>query len=344
MLLVSIPSHSSAGPSSGSRLMLLVSKHLPGVTIYNADAQQQICQGKTGISPHEAAFSRDGSLVYVPVYGDSGVGKPGTDEHMVHVFRTSDCSEVGSLDTGEYKRPHGIAVGRSGRVYVTAEIAESVLILDGKPNLKILGTVPTGSKTSHMMAVTRDEKRAYVSNVQSKTISVLDLENRKLAATIPTDGENQRMTLSPDEKWFVTSLGPEKKVAFYRTADNQLDFTVPVDGTPFTAKFSRDGKYLYNVGFAGKKIAGAWKIDVAARKVVGSLTSGIGQDPGSLEVDPFNGDVYISDQPTDKVSILNASTWQVKNQIATAKTPDAMAFVVLHSTPATTSGGPTSSR
>jgi YVTN family beta-propeller protein len=324
--------------------MLLVSKHLPGVTIYNADTLQQVCQGKTGISPHEAAFSRDGSLVYVPVYGDSGVGKPGTDEHRVHVFRTSDCSEVGSLDTGEYKRPHGIAVGRSGRVYLTAEIAESVLILDGKPNLKILAAVPTGSKTSHMLAVTRDEKRAYVSNVQSKTVSVLDLVNRKLAATVPTDGENQRMTLSPDEKWFVTSLGPEKKIAFYRTSDNQLDFTVPVDGTPFTAKFSRDGKYLYDVGFAGKKQSGAWKIDVTERKVVGSLASGIGQDPGSLEVDPFTGDVYISDQPTDKVFILDAAKWQIKNQISTAKTPDCMAFVVLRSTGTPGASGPTSSR
>ena len=191
---------------------------------------------------------------------------------------------------------------------------------------EIIGSIPTGSRTSHMLAITRDEKRAYVSNVRSKDISVLDVRNRKLLATIPTEGENQRMTLSPDEKWFVTSLGPAQKIAFYRTADHQLDFTVPVDGVPFVAKFSRDGKFLYNAGFAGHQVTGAWKIDVAERRVVASLTSGLGQDPGSLEVSPFDGNVYISDQPSDKIQILDPSTWTLKQSFATSKTPDAMAF------------------
>ena len=308
------------------RLMLLVNKHLPGITLYDADTNKQVCQASTGISPHEAAFSHDGQYMFVPVYGSSGVGKPGTDEHIIHVFRTSDCSEAGSIDTGDYKRPHGIAVGASGKVYVTAEIAESLIILDGKPHPKVLGAVPTGSKTSHMFAITRDEKRAYVSNVQSKTVSVLDIPSRKLLLSIPTEGENQRMTLSPDEKWFVTSLGPAKKIAFYRTSDNQLDFTVPIEGVPFVGKFSNDGKYLYNVGFAASKEIGAWKIDVGQRKIVGTLTSGIGHDPGSLEVNPFDGNVYISDQPTNKISIVDPSSWAIKTSLATDKTPDAMAF------------------
>src|SRR4051812_37441210 len=102
----------SAASSSNGRLMFVVSKHLPGITIYDADSGKPVCRGNTGISPHEAAFSLDGRYVYVPVYGNSGVGKPGTDEHMLHVFQTSDCKEVGSLDTGEYKRPHAVTVGR----------------------------------------------------------------------------------------------------------------------------------------------------------------------------------------------------------------------------------------
>ena len=78
------------------------------------------------------------------------------------------------------------------------------------------------------------------------------MKKRALEATVPTEGENQRMTLSPDEKWFVTNLGPAGKIAFFRTADNELDFTIPVDGTPFVAKFSASGKFLYGAGFAGQ--------------------------------------------------------------------------------------------
>lgn len=306
--------------------MLLVNKHLPGITLYNADTNQLLSQASTEISPHEAAFSFDGQHVFVPIYGSSGVGKPGTDEHVIHVFRTSDLGKACTIDTGEYKRPHGITVAASGKVYVTAEVAESLLILDGQAQFKILGAIPTGSKTSHMFALTRDEQRAYVSNVQSKTISVLDVPNRNLLLSIPTEVDNQRMTLSPDERWFVTSLGPGKKIAFFRTSDHQLDFTVPVEGTPFVAKFSADGKFVYNAGFAADKQLGAWKIDVAERKVVASITSGLGHDPGSLEVNPFNGNVYISDQPTNTVNIIDAATWTLTDSFATGKSPDCMAF------------------
>ena len=309
--------------------MLVVSKRLPGITIYNADTYKPLRSAAMEISPHEAAFSADGQHAYVPIYSNSGVGKPGTDEHTLHFVRTSDCKIIGSLDTGQYKRPHSIVVGQeSGLLYVTAEIAECVIVVDPKRQ-QIIGTIPTGSNTSHMIAVTGDERKAYVSNVQAKTISVLDLQNHRLANTIPTDGENQRMTLSPDERWFVTNLGPAQKVAFYSTSDHELDFTVSVEGTPFVSKFSVDGKFLYTAGFAEKRRNAAWKIDVAQRKAVAILADGLGEDVGSLEVSPFTKAVFISDQPTDKISEINPETWQVTRTMPTESSPDAMAFVTV---------------
>lgn len=320
-LLLSMPMPADA---QHSHLMMVVSKRLPGVTIYDADTEQPICHATMGISPHESAFSLDGHYAYVPVYGNSGVGAPGTDEHVLHFIRTSDCKEIGTLDTGQYKRPHGIAVGQSGTIYLTAEIAASVLLIDPHER-RILAAIPTGSHTTHMLAVTRDEKKIYTSNVQSKTVSVLDIPGRKLAATIQTGAENQRMTLSPDERWFVTSLGPDRKIAFYRTSDNQLDFTVAVDGAPFVARFSADGKYLYDAGHAAQRIR-VWKIDVAQRKVVATSSADLGRDAGSLAVNPFNHEIYVSDQATNKISELSPDTLNVEKQLSTDKVPDCMVF------------------
>lgn len=314
---------------NSKRLMLVVSKRLPGITIYNADTQEPISSVAMEISPHEAAFSANGQFAYVPIYSDSGVGKPGIDGHTLHFVRVSDCSIIGSLNTGEYKRPHSIVVGRqSGLLYITAEIAESVIIVDPKQQ-EIVGTVPTGSKTSHMIAVTKDESRAYVSNVQAQTVSILDLPNRRLLEAVGTEGQNQRMTLSPDERWFVTNLGPAKKIAFYRTSDHQLDFTVPVKGTPFVSKFSADGKFLYTAGFAGTRCNAAWKIDVAQGTVTADLSDGLGEDVGSLEVNPFTKAVYLSDQPTDKISEIDPEAWHIVRTISADKSPDAMAFTTL---------------
>jgi YVTN family beta-propeller protein len=325
--ILSLPLLAAPPTFEHQHLMMVVSKGMPGITIYDADSGQAICRAKTGVSPHEAAFSLDGQYAYVPVYGSTAVGLAGTDEHVLHFFRTSDCSEAAKLDTGENKRPHGIAVGKSGNIYLTSEVSKSLLIIDPNQH-RIIATIPTDSPYSHMIAVTPDEKTIFVSNVQSKTVSVLDVPDRKLEKVIQTGAENQRMTLSPDGRWFVTSLGPEKKIAFYRTSDDQLDFTVPVDGAPFVAKFSADGKFLYDAGHNAKQVR-VWKIDVAQKKIVGTTTEDIGSNAGSLTVDPFNGLVYVSDQTTNKISEIDPATWKVTKTFATDQTPDQIVFAVV---------------
>src|ERR1700761_5388455 len=109
----------SAQAAAHRHLMAVVSKGLPGVTIYDADTDQAICSAKTGVSPHEAAFSLDGKTLYLPVYGFSNVGQPGTDEHMLHFIDTADCHIIASMDTGDYKRPHFPFAAPSGLVYIT---------------------------------------------------------------------------------------------------------------------------------------------------------------------------------------------------------------------------------
>ncbi len=304
-------------------LMLVVSKGLPGITIYDADTEEPICRALLGVSPHEAVFSQDGQYAYVPVYGSTSVGLPGTDEHELHFIRTTDCKDAFTMDTGEYKRPHGILVGKSGRIYLTSEVKQSMLIIDPGQH-RIIGTIPTGSSYSHTFAISDDEKTIYVSNVQSKTISVLNVADRKLAQVIPTASENQRMAISPDGKWFATSLGPEHAVAFYRTADNHLDFTIPIEGAPFVGKFSADGKYLYDAGIQDGNIH-AWKIDIAERKVV-ATSEPLGTATGTLTVSPFNREIYVSDAKASKVSQLDADSWKLVKVLPADKTPDAILF------------------
>jgi DNA-binding beta-propeller fold protein YncE len=315
-----------AGKTTGNHthLMAIVSKGLPGVVIYDADTEQVVCKATTGVAPHEAAFSRDGRMVYVPVYGSTAVGAAGTNEHVLHFIRTSDCHDMKALDTGDNKRPHGIAVGNGGTIYLTAEVAKSLLLIDPKTQ-EIVGKIPTGSEFSHMIAVMPDEKTIFVSNVGSKTISVLDVPDQKLAQEIPTPTTNQRMTLSPDFKWFVTNYGPLHQVAFYRTADHQLDFTIPIDGDPFVARFSKDGRYLYDAGHPNGKIT-VWKIDVASRKVVATSNADLGSATGSLEISPFTGTIYVTDNETSRLTELDPETLAVKKQVGTEKTPDCIIF------------------
>jgi YVTN family beta-propeller protein len=389
------PGAQAPAPATPRYLLMVVSKQQPGMALYNAETDQLHCKsGNLGVAPHEGEFSPDGRMAYVPTYGSSAVGAPGTDEHQIHFIRTSDCQTVYTLDTGDFKRPHHVQVGKSGTIYVTAELKESILVID--PNTRqITGTIPTGSNTTHMIALSADERKIVTSNVMGRTLSILDVAGKRVEKSIPTETNNQRMVISPDQNHFVTNLGQERKVAFYKMADGTLDFTVDIDGSPFVSGYSADGRFVYVMGSApggprgggagrgagrggpgagapgagapgagapgagaapagapqqpaaapggrqgggrgpaaapvpGGPVGGnlrAWKIDVASRAVVGSITENLGSGAGALAVSPVNGRVYITAMAHDLVSIIDPQSWTVVKTIAAEDNPDGMAF------------------
>ena len=309
-------------------LLAVVSKALPGVTLYDAATDQQICQAKMDVAPHEAAFSNDGRKLYVPIYSSANIGQPGPDGHTINFMRTSDCGIEFALDTGEVKRPHYAETGRSGLLYVTAEQQQAILVVDPAKRA-IIGRIPTGSSNTHFFALSQDERRIYTSNVNDRTLSVLDVPGRKLLATVDAGASNQRMTLSPDGRWFVTSLWQSRKIAFYRTADHQLDFAVDIDGGPFVSRFSPDGKALFNMGNAPPNAQPAgirvWKVDTATRQVVATSSQPLGVGTGSLQVNPVNGQLYLTAY-SGQVYVLDPDSLQVLRQFPAAETPDGLFF------------------
>ena len=64
-------------------------------------------------------------------------------------------------------------------LYVTTELDQAVTVIDPK-TLKIVAKIPTGQAESHMLAISRDGKRGYTANVGPGTVSVLDLQARKM--------------------------------------------------------------------------------------------------------------------------------------------------------------------
>src|SRR3974390_258536 len=59
-----------------------------------------------GVTGHEVIASPDGRLAFVPIYGNSGVGKPGTDGNNIVVMDLSSNKVVGNVEFDHVVRPH----------------------------------------------------------------------------------------------------------------------------------------------------------------------------------------------------------------------------------------------
>src|ERR1035441_519163 len=251
MLTLNAPCSGSAlhavepGGKIGGGLLLIANKGDQTLGIIDPASGSQIATvAEDGVTGHEVAASPDGTRAFVPIYGNAGVGKAGTDGRLLRVIDLTDRQVVGTLDFGRGVRPHCAVFGpRNGLLYVTTELDNSVAVIDPQA-LKVLGTVPTGQAESHMLAITRDGRRGYTSNVGPGTVSVLDLEAKKLLAVIPVTPAAQRITLSVDDRLVFTADQTKPRLAVIDTATNAVRAWVVLPGVAYGTATTPDGKWL----------------------------------------------------------------------------------------------------
>ncbi len=274
-----------------------------------------------GITGHEVIASPDGRLAYVPIYGNSGVGKPGTDGTNLVVIDIASQKVVGNLDFGHGVRPHMPIFGpKDGLLYVTTELDHAITLIDPS-TLKIVGSIPTGQPESHMLALSHDGRRGYTANVGPGTVSVLDIPARKTLAIIPISGNTQRISISNDDRWVFTSDQIKPRLAVIDTANNQVKSWVPLDGFGYGSAPTPDGRWLL-IAIPEKN-----KVDVIDLKTMQPAPPvAVCASPQETLVRPDGKMGYVSCAGSNQVAEIDLATWKVTRLIATGKSTDGLAW------------------
>ena len=276
---------------------------------------------ENGITGHEVAASPDGRFAYVPVYGNSGVGKPGTDGSNMVVIDISSAKLVGNVDFGHPVRPHLPVIGpKDGLIYVTTELDKSITLVD--PNsLKIVGSIPTGQPESHMLALSHDGKRGYTANVGPGTVSVLDIAARKVIKVIPVSGNTQRISVSPDDHWVFTADQTQPRMAVIDTTTNALKRWIPLAGVGYGSTVSPDGRWLLVALSNANEVA---VIDLATMAPTRNIA--VPASPQAVVITPDGKSAFVSCAGANQVAQIDLGSWRVTHLIATGKGTDGMAW------------------
>src|SRR3984893_15273971 len=130
-------------------LLLVAVKGDTSVGIVDSKTMQKIAEvPEGGVTGHELTVSPDGRKAYVPIYGNSGVGEPGTDGHNMVVIDLASHKVVGNVDWSNGVRPHDPVFGpQTGRLYVTTALIRSISIID-PATLRIIGLVSANQDQS----------------------------------------------------------------------------------------------------------------------------------------------------------------------------------------------------
>ncbi|MGA2421944.1 MAG: hypothetical protein ABSG69_17865 [Candidatus Acidiferrum sp.] len=222
---------------------------------------------EVGVNGHEVAVSPDGKFAYVPIYGNSGVGKPGTDGRVIDIVDLHTHAIAGHIDLGKPVRPHCAKFGPGGLLYISAELSNAIFVVDPAAR-KVVGEIPTGAEQSHMFVISPDGKRIYTANVSGGSVSVLDVAKRSVLTIIPVAKTVQRISISPDGGYVFTHDQDNPRIAMISTANNQIAKWIDVPTTIYSSAVTPDSRRLVALSPSGS----VFVVDLAQSKIVSTIT------------------------------------------------------------------------
>jgi YVTN family beta-propeller protein len=294
--------------------LLVLNKEDGTLTMLEPDSGKVTATVQTGDGPHEVAVSKDGRFAYVANYGSR---TPGSSLSVIDLRAKTEKR----VDISPLQRPHGIAVGRDGKVYFTAESNKTVARLDPASG-KVDEQYPTGQTGTHMVLFTGDGSRMITTNMGSNSVSILKPGSEPVH--IQTGDGPEGLDVSPNgrELWVANSRGGSITPVDLTKSAATGTFDI---GTKRSnrLKFSPDGKIVLVSDMEGGQLV---VIDVTGRKVVKRIE--VGRMPEGILIPSGGKRAFVAVSGANQLAVVDLKTLEITARLETGgRSPDGMAWL-----------------
>lgn len=324
----------SSSPDSAAETLLVVRKSSDALDFLDTGSGARFASVPVGAAPHEVAVSPDARRAVVSNYGTSDA--PGTTLRLVDLAR-AEVSAV--IDVTPHIHPHGLAWLSPSRLAVTVEGASNLIVVDVDAG-RVEAAIATGQVMSHMVVAGADGARAFVANIRSGTMTVVDLAASRKVADIATGAGSEGLALTRDGREVWVCARAENRMAVVDTATLEIVASVETPAMPIRVAMSPDGGTAYVTCAAGSALIA---INVTSRAVAAThrvdLPLAQGAEtrqfahlgPGTplpigLVVSP-SGAIYLAATMADRVECLDAATLTPARSFDVGGEPDGIAVV-----------------
>lgn len=313
------PEAASAGESNGTLVVLNKTDYT--AMIIDLSTGEILAELPTGVAPHEADISPDGSLAVASNYGEYD-GEPG---HTLTLINLRENTVDRVIDLGEYTRPHGLAWLDDEHIAVTAEGKQALIVLH-LPTEEIVKEIITGQERSHIVALSQDQSRAFVANIDYGTMSVIDLENEEVITTIETGEGAEGIAISADESELWITNRYEDTVSVIDLGTFEVVETLPAGEFPIRANFTPDGRHVLVANMNSGDVS-VFDVETRTERMRINLEpeNDLNAGPVGMLVIPGNR-ILVAGTQTDRLYVIDLETFEITGHIATGAEPDGMAF------------------
>jgi YVTN family beta-propeller protein len=323
----------AAAPSFADTLVV-ANKSEATLSMVDLMAKRVIFSLPTGKGPHEVEVSPNGRLALVADYGVQD-----SDGSTLTVIDLPTARVVKTIDLGEYRRPHGVVWLDNRRALVTAEVNKALIEVDVDEG-KVVRALPTAQDASHMVAVTKDGSRAFVSNLMSGSMTAFDLKTGRKIKDVKTGAGAEGIAVTPDGKQVWVTNRAADTVSVVDANSLKVLATLPSAKFPIRAEATPDGKHvLVSNAQSGDLSVFTVKDRKLARRIpLKAQTSKDGKrlfdfgdspTPIGIQIAPNGKRAYVALANADKIAVIDLVEWRVTDMITPGKEPDGMGYSIL---------------
>src|SRR5204862_8327360 len=159
-----------------------------------------------------AAFSKDGKTLYVTGGNSNSLYLFSYEAGKVAPTKTISLTDHSAPAADRNEKPvepflTGIATHpQSGKLYLCAESANEIWVIDPAADHKVTATIHVGDYP-HSCAIGSDPRYLFVSNWGDRTVSIVDTTKQQQAMRINVGVRPNDMALAPDGRLFVACSG-----------------------------------------------------------------------------------------------------------------------------------------
>lgn len=301
---------------AASAQVLILHKGDDSLGIYGETSGKLELKIPTGARPHEFAVTRDQRTAFVTNYGVDSWTEEKQGGNTLTVIDLAERKPAGEIALGQYHRPHGIHLGRSGRLYVTCDFPPALAVIDSRRK-QLLHGISVSGKLPHLVAVTADERQAWTADSGSGTVSVVDLRARRQRASVEVGGVPMGIALTPDEKTILVGTRTANQVVVVDAVTNTVKRRLGVPGQPSRITVSPDGRFAYTSLIESGEVA---VIDLASFEEV--KRARVGSHAEGIRLDPDGGTLFVSAQGDNRTVRFRLPQLETMTVFETASKPD----------------------
>jgi YVTN family beta-propeller protein len=140
---------------------------------------------------------------------------------------------------------------------------------------------------------------AYTANTPSNTVSVIDMRDNTIFATVYDVNSPTGLAISPDGQWLYVTNGEINNVTYINMSRYRITGTIPVGNTPYGIAMTPGGGTAYVTNYLDNTVS---IINITNKKVNGTIN--VGKGPFGIKINPVNGEAYVVNSEDGTISVI----------------------------------------